>query len=102
MFRQQLLYLFMFIVLNFIWWKKEKYRMRHGFTAGLFFLLYGAGRAILELFREPDEHLGFIASNLTMGQILCIPMILFGLWLIYQSTPAYQLKKHQKRKNNNA
>ena len=94
--------LLMFIILNFIWWKKEKYRMRHGFIAGLFFCLYGLGRAVLELFREPDEHLGFIASNLTMGQLLCIPMIIFGAWLMYQSAPTYQLKKISKGKNDNA
>ena len=92
--------LLMFVILNWIWWKKEKYRNRYGFTAGMFFCLYAFWRCFLEIFREPDAHLGFIANYLTMGQILCIPMFVFGAWLIYRSRPAVQLKKMLKGKNN--
>ena len=92
--------LFMLFVLNWVWWKKEKYRNRHGFTAGLFFCLYGIGRMFIELFREPDSHLGFIAASLSMGQILCIPMIVFGAWLIYRSAPSVQFKKMLKENEN--
>ena len=35
-----------------------------------------------ELFREPDAHLGFLIGGATMGQLLSVPMILFGLGLI--------------------
>ena len=52
-------------------------------VSGLFLLFYGLFRFAVEYFREPDAHLGFIAFDwLTMGQLLSIPMILFGL-LIY-------------------
>jgi len=56
-------------------------------VSGLFLLGYGSFRFIIEFFREPDQHLGFIAFNwLSMGQLLSIPMILAGLllmWLAY-------------------
>ena len=83
----------LFVVLNLVWWKSEKYRNRYGFTAGLFFCLYGAGRFFLEMLREPDAHLGYFFQYFTMGQLLCVPMILLGCWLIYRSSPKVQLKK---------
>ncbi len=83
----------LFIMLNAVWWFMPRYRERQGFLTGLFFILYGVGRFALEFFREPDAHLGFIMAQLTMGQILCIPMILFGCWLIMHSSPKATLKK---------
>jgi phosphatidylglycerol:prolipoprotein diacylglycerol transferase len=52
-------------------------------------------RLIVELFREPDQHLGFIFGPITMGQILSIPMVLIGTLMLilgYQRArqkPAY-------------
>ena len=60
--------IFLFVVLNCVWWKSEKYRNRYGFTAGLFFCLYGAGRFFLEMLREPDAHLVFFAHYFTIVQ----------------------------------
>jgi len=52
-------------------------------TTGLFLLLYGVFRIIAELFRAPDPHIGFLASGwLTMGQVLSLPMVLFGALLL--------------------
>lgn len=79
--------LLLFVILNAVWWLMPKYRERQGFMSGLFFVLYGGVRFILEFFREPDEHLGFIIQNLSMGQLLCIPMILFGWWLMMKVSP---------------
>lgn len=39
---------------------------------------YGISRLLAELFREPDQHLGFILGPITMGQILSLPMVLLG------------------------
>ena len=58
---------------------------RTGLLTGMFFLGYGASRVFVELFREPDAHLGFIVGPLTMGQILSIPMILIGVYLIVRA-----------------
>lgn len=54
-------------------------RFRPGLLLGLFLIGYGAARSFVELFREPDAHLGFILGPITMGQILSTPMILVGL-----------------------
>jgi len=49
-------------------------------VSGLFLIGYGAFRFLAEFFREPDNHLGFIAFDwLTMGQLLTVPMIIVGI-----------------------
>ncbi len=81
----------LFLILNTLWWLKPAYRERTGFLTGLFFILYAVFRFFLEFFREPDAHLGFIVSFLSMGQILCVPMALFGVWVLLRSSPKRQL-----------
>ena len=44
--------------------------------------------SIGELFRQPDAFLGFFFAGATMGQLLCIPMVLAGIWLIVRARPA--------------
>jgi phosphatidylglycerol:prolipoprotein diacylglycerol transferase len=52
-------------------------------VSGLFLVGYGVFRFVLEFVREPDVQLGYIAFDwLTMGQLLSLPMILFGVWLL--------------------
>jgi phosphatidylglycerol---prolipoprotein diacylglyceryl transferase len=49
----------------------------------MFGLCYGIFRFIVEFVRVPDAQLGYLAGGwLTMGQILCLPMILGGIGLI--------------------
>jgi phosphatidylglycerol:prolipoprotein diacylglycerol transferase len=52
---------------------------RPGVVAGVFALGYGAARITCELFREPDAQLGFLWRGLTMGMLLCIPLMLGGI-----------------------
>ena len=55
-------------------------------VSGLFLVLYGVFRFIVEFTREPDDYLGFVAMNwMTMGQILSIPMIVAGLLIMFLS-----------------
>jgi phosphatidylglycerol:prolipoprotein diacylglycerol transferase len=49
-----------------------------GAVSGLFLIGYGVLRFLAEYFREPDDFLGLLALNLTMGQWLSLPMILAG------------------------
>jgi phosphatidylglycerol:prolipoprotein diacylglycerol transferase len=56
-------------------------RARFGMLTGLFLIGYGCARITGEFFREPDAFLGFLWQGATMGQILCIPMILAGICL---------------------
>jgi len=52
-------------------------------VAGLFSLGYGCLRFFAEFFREPDAHIGFQALGwITRGQVLCVPMILLGVYLM--------------------
>jgi phosphatidylglycerol---prolipoprotein diacylglyceryl transferase len=52
---------------------------RPGVVTGAFFLGYGLARIVCEFFREPDAQLGFLWGGLTMGMLLCIPLILAGI-----------------------
>ena len=55
---------------------------RPGLVTGAFALGYGIARIICEMFREPDAQLGFLWGGLTMGMLLCIPLILAGIVLL--------------------
>ncbi|MCH7711085.1 MAG: prolipoprotein diacylglyceryl transferase [Proteobacteria bacterium] len=57
-------------------------RARHGLLIGVFLTGYGAFRSFVEFFREPDAHLGFLLAGATMGQILSLPLLALGLYLI--------------------
>jgi phosphatidylglycerol:prolipoprotein diacylglycerol transferase len=67
---------------------------RPGFVTGAFALGYGDARIFCELFREPDAQLGFLWGGLTMGMLLCIPLILAGFAVI-----AYALTRAPIGKN---
>jgi phosphatidylglycerol:prolipoprotein diacylglycerol transferase len=56
-----------------------------GRLTGIFLIGYGAVRSLVELFREPDAHLGFLFDGFTMGQLLSLPMILLGALLVARS-----------------
>ena len=51
-----------------------------GIISSLFILLYGVFRFFIEFFREPDQHIGLLYFEFSMGQILSLPMILIGLY----------------------
>ena len=53
---------------------------RPGLITSYFIFLYGLFRFLIEFFREPDQHIGLLYFELSMGQILSIPMILTGLY----------------------
>ncbi|MHA1568255.1 MAG: prolipoprotein diacylglyceryl transferase [Alphaproteobacteria bacterium] len=55
---------------------------RPGLCFGVFLTGYGLARILVELFREPDAYLGFILAGISMGQILSVPLVVAGLWLI--------------------
>ena len=69
-----------------LWWFSSRPRQT-GAVSGLFLVCYGAFRFLVEFVREPDAHLGYLAWGwVTMGQILSIPMIGFGLWMLLRRT----------------
>jgi phosphatidylglycerol:prolipoprotein diacylglycerol transferase len=45
---------------------------------------YGLFRFIVEFFRQPDEHLGFLIAFFSMGQLLSLPMFLLGSFMVFK------------------
>ena len=60
----------------------KKYK---GFSSGIFLLGYGISRFFIEFFREPDIQIGYIFDCWTLGQLLTLPIIIFGIVLIIKS-----------------
>ena len=57
-----------------------------GVVSSSFLIFYGLIRFIIEFYRQPDAHIGYIAfDSLSMGQILCLPMILIGIIMFIYS-----------------
>lgn len=68
-----------------LWTFSSKARPRYA-SSGLFLLGYGIARFICEFFRVPDPQWGYLAFNwLTMGQLLSLPMIIGGIFLLAYS-----------------
>lgn len=82
------------VILFFVlWFFSQKPRSR-GTVLGLFLLLYGCFRFGVEFFRQPDIQLSFVALDfLTTGQILSLPMIATGVFLVfYRITQKNEMK----------
>jgi phosphatidylglycerol---prolipoprotein diacylglyceryl transferase len=77
--------LLLFVVL----WLYARKERKPGQVAAVFLIGYGVLRFTAEYFREPDSFLGLLSLGLSMGQWLCIPMIVFGiaLWLWAERRP---------------
>ncbi len=63
-------------------------RRRPGTLTGVFLMGYAIARIIVEFFRQPDAQLGFLFWGITMGQLLSLPLLLVGLWLVLRARPA--------------
>lgn len=74
-------------VLLWLYARKER---RPGQVAAVFLIGYGSLRFVAEYFREPDSYLGLLSLGMSMGQWLCVPMVLagVGLWLWARQQPA--------------
>ena len=60
---------------------------RAGLVGGVFLAGYAVARMAAELFRQPDAHLGFLIGGATMGQLLSVPVLVCGLWLVLRARP---------------
>ena len=78
-----LLFIFLFIAV-----RRFHVLRRPGMESGLFLIGYGVCRIIAEYFRQPDIQLGYLIGGTTMGQILSLPMIAFGIAFIWQARRA--------------
>ena len=80
------------LLLIIVWamrrWQTAK-GLGHGLILSCFLSGYGLARFGIELVREPDAHIGLLATDLfadglTMGQLLCLPMIAVGLFGLFK------------------
>ena len=70
------------IFLFAVMWSIRKVRAPRGAMLGFYLIGYGLVRFFIEFYREPDAHIGFVVSVLSMGQLLCAGMIAAGVLLI--------------------
>lgn len=69
-------------------WAVRANRARTGLLTGALLAGYGVARLTGEFFRQPDEHLGFLLAGATMGQLLSVPMVAAGLFLVLRARRA--------------
>ena len=70
-----------------LWWYSSRPRSA-GTVSGMFLVGYAGFRFAAEFAREPDAFLGTLTLGLTMGQLLCLPMFAFGVWLLVRAARA--------------
>ena len=79
------------VLFAFLWWFASRER-RAGEVSAAFLMGYGSLRFLSEFFREPDAQMGFMLLDwMTAGQLLSLPMILIGAWLLF-----YKIKKSRQ------
>lgn len=80
----------LFIIISMFY---KKYFNKPGYASSLFLVLYGLFRTLVEILREPDSHLGYIIEPyLTLGMLLCFPMIIIGLTFLFYLNAKYNRK----------
>ncbi len=80
--------LLLFIIM---WWFSSRPRPRMA-VSGLLFILYGVFRCLVEFVRVPDQHIGYLYGDwLTMGQVLSVPMIILGIFMLTSAYKAAEL-----------
>ncbi len=83
--------LVLFVVLHLLI-RRENIRRKHGFVFGALLLGYALARFMVEFVREPDVQLGLFLGHISMGQILCLPMMAAGVFIM-----RYAVRKHAER-----
>ena len=78
--------LILFFILNHF--SKKEFLNKPGLISSLFIIFYSFFRFILEFFREPDNHIGLLAYDLTLGQFISVLFLISGIFL-------YLLKKNE-------
>ena len=73
--------LILFFIMFFF--TKKNYILKPGLISSLFLIFYSLFRFFTEFYREPDEHLGFVLLNLTMGQVISLIFFCFAFYLFF-------------------
>lgn len=72
------------LVLFLIMHLNRKALLTKGKVCGIFLIFYAVFRIFVECFREPDVQLGFLFGGCTMGQLLSVPMLVMGVYLLVE------------------
>lgn len=79
-------------------WLVANHAKKRGTVSATFLLCYGIARFTVEFFREPDANRGFIAFEwMTMGHLLTLPIIAFGLWILLRKAKTLQTSSSRKK-----
>ena len=70
----------LFLILLYL--KNKDFTKTPGFISGVFLIFYSFFRFVIEFYRVPDEQLGYLLFNLTMGQIMSLFFLIVGLYLV--------------------
>ena len=81
--------LILLLVVNFFSFKKNMI-LEKGYTSGIFLIFYSIFRLLSEIFREPDNHIGYFFDYYSMGMILSFGTLISGLLIILY------IKKNEK------
>jgi len=76
----------LFILLNYI--LKKKISDKPGVISSLFLIFYSIFRFLIEFFRVPDQQIGYIIFNLSLGQLISIIFFIFGIYLFFKKNNA--------------
>ena len=68
-------------VIMLVLWRRG-WLQQHGRITGVLLAGYGVARSLIEFVREPDAQIGLLLNSISMGQLLSVPMIIFGVYLI--------------------
>ena len=71
---------FLFLILIYF---RNKFLNKPGVISGLFLIFYSILRFFVEFYRVPDEQLGYVFLNFTMGQVVSLIFMLSGVLLFY-------------------
>ena len=73
--------LVLFLLLNYFY--KKNIFVKPGLISSMFLIFYSFFRFFLEFFRAPDSQLGYLAFQLTLGQIISVIFLIFGIYLFF-------------------
>ncbi len=82
----------LFAIMLYITYKKNSLA-KPSLNSGVFLSSYAVFRMFIELFRQPDSHIGYLYSSITMGHLLSLPLLLLGIYLIFRSLSNPTAKK---------
>jgi phosphatidylglycerol:prolipoprotein diacylglycerol transferase len=67
------------VLFAILWIMRNKFQHKKGFLTGMYLVGYGVVRFLIEFFREPDSHIGFVLEGFTLGQVFALLFVVVGI-----------------------